>query len=217
MELVAQSTLRKFVKTLMRISDEEKQNEGFEREIETFRAINHPNLLELFEVIYDEDRVHLVTEYMNVASLINLVNRLPMGRFTEADAKFIMTQVVRGVEHLHQRNIAHLDIKLDNIFVRIKNQGYVFKLGDFDCSQLGENVVIKSGTPCYLSPEVFIEHGVGISGKQCDMWALGVSLFLMINGTLPFDGATPLDIAQSIVNGHIKWSHNEVKVDQKCS
>lgn len=204
------------IKTLMRSSNDEN---AIQREIKTMRFIKHPNLLELFEVICDEDRVHLVTEHMNVGDMIEMINLWPMKSFTERDAKFFITQVVRGVEHLHQHNIGHMDIKLDNIFVKVKNQEYILKLGDFGYSHFDFNIQFKCGTRLYSSPEIFDKQNLVISGKQCDMWAVGVVLFCILTGHFPFhdDYSSKIKLDQQIKKVHIKWSHKEVKIDQESS
>ena len=110
-------------------------------------------------------------------------------------------QIAEGIEYLHSQNIAHRDIKLDNILIEDKTN--MVKIIDFGfsvmCSSM-QKLKIFCGTPSYMAPEITMKKEY--DGKTVDMWALGVLLYVMLTGTFPFKGTTEADLYHKIQKGN---------------
>jgi hypothetical protein len=156
-------------------------------EIEMMRRVNHPNLVKLAKTVWDPERVHLFVEFMDVGDLFHFVIKPPLFRMAEDEVKFAVYQIVEGLKYLHARNIAHRDIKLENIFMKRCNGELIYKIGDFGLTVFDENLTKKEGTLAFAAPEIFDPEEVEISGRQCDMWSLGVLIYACISGQYPFD------------------------------
>ena len=115
-----------------------------------------------------------------------------------ATARRIFKQLAEGIYYLHSRNIAHRDIKLDNVLIEETTRA--IKLIDFGFSVVtpsdGGKLKIFCGTPSYMAPELVRKHSY--DGKQVDMWALGVLLYVMLTGVLPFRGSTEKELFDKI-------------------
>ena len=102
-------------------------------------------------------------------------------------AKYFFKQIVHGLAHIHSKNIAHRDIKLDNLL--LDSSGRI-KIADFGVSKLSrrdELITDQCGTPAYIAPEIL--RDTGYHGTPVDVWSAGVVLYSMIYGTVPFKGA----------------------------
>lgn len=155
------------------------------QEIQNMRKVDHPNILKLVTTIEDNDRVFLLTEYMGMGDMLNLLLSQPNRRLKESEAKYAICQVANGLHYIHNKNIAHLDVKFENILLEQKGDDIVYKLCDFGFSSDQEMVKTSSGTLTYISPEALQDKPY--SGKKSDMWSLGVVLFATLSGFLPFD------------------------------
>ena len=138
-------------------------------------------------------------------------------KLDETTAKVIFVQIVRGLEYIHSKNVMHRDIKLENIL--LDNLGQV-KICDFGVSKVLEfpdsKVAECCGTPAYMAPEVVLTSQEFLDkkqksnkrkrdpkpyGKECDIWSLGVVLYALLYGQLPFRGASAREIKDRVVKG----------------
>lgn len=148
--------------------------------------LKHPHLLSLFDIRSDDGEAWVVMERIQGESLRDVLKRHPSGLdLPEATAWF--EQMIEGVQHLHQQGIVHRDLKPANVF---SDQGVV-KIGDYGLSKImsasrhsGHTESI--GTFHYMAPEI----GRGVYGKEVDIYALGIMLYEMLIGRVPFDGET---------------------------
>eukprot|EP00759_Apiculatamorpha_spiralis_P016682 PhF_6_TR2276/c0_g1_i2/m.3946 len=174
------------------------------QEVRIMQGFKHPNLVRLHEVISDEDsdKIYLVLQYMEgvVARTPNpAAAKSPSAQSspsTPADIpklRRMFLDMAHGLEYLHRRNIIHMDIKPENILV---DEVGTCKLADFGvCSVLdggsrdarNEDVLTRvQGTPLFFAPEMI--SGEPFHGKATDVWALGVTYFILVFGYLPFQG-----------------------------
>jgi serine/threonine-protein kinase NIM1 len=126
------------------------------------------------------------------------------GRIRESDAKFIFKQIVYGLSHIHCRSVIHRDIKLDNILLDCETG---VKICDFGVSKIiKKNQVINEqcGTPAYIAPEIILDSGY--EGFYCDMWSLGVLLYAMVCGTVPFKAPNMEELHKLIKKGDFKFT-----------
>ncbi len=174
--------------------------ERFKRELAVARSIPHPGILELFEFFEDGSQRFITMEYMPGA---DLKNRLVLrGALSVADACGIMVDVLPALAYAHGRGVVHRDIKPHNILFDSKGRA---KLGDFGLARLGsgEGYAVASvfaGTPEYCPPEVVLGQ---LADARSDIYSLGIVLFEMLAGRLPFSGNSPLEILRQQVQAPI--------------
>ncbi|ORX36463.1 kinase-like domain-containing protein [Kockovaella imperatae] len=191
------------------------------REIAIMKKLDHPHLVSLFEAISvpNADALFLVLEYMPGGVLME-VKIGPQVKDTEPPFPVEQTreyfrQLVLGLEYLHANEVIHRDVKPDNILLSADRE--VVKLCDFGVSEMfvnqGDDRVKKEGgSPAFLSPESFTSQIHEVHGKAVDIWALGVTLYCMLTGGLPFTVENPLDLMHVVQNEqppeHPEWDQN---------
>jgi len=153
------------------------------KEISIQKILFHPYLTKMYCVIEKEDSIFIVTEYCAKGDLLNFMieNRV----FEEEEACKIFQQVLSSLEYLHNNNISHRDIKPENILL---NEYGDAKLSDFGLStkfEKGKLLEKACGSPLYAAPEMLT--GKKYDGTKIDIWSLGISLYAMVCGELPFD------------------------------
>ena len=153
-------------------------------EIQALRNLQHPNVIQLFEVVDTPDHICLVLEFASGGELKKLVEA---NRFLSEDvARVYFGQVARGVLYCHNKNVVHRDLKLENILVDGDKRIKIADFGLADFISNNERTVTDAGTFAYLAPEVFKRVSGDSDPYKLDVWALGVILFAMTQGTLPF-------------------------------
>ena len=153
------------------------------KEISIQKILFHPYLTKMYCAIEKEDSIFIVTEYCAKGDLLNFMieNRV----FEEEEACKIFQQVLSSLEYLHNNNISHRDIKPENILL---NEYGDAKLSDFGLStkfEKGKLLEKACGSPLYAAPEMLT--GKKYDGTKIDIWSLGISLYAMVCGELPFD------------------------------
>lgn len=157
------------------------------RESAILTSLKHDNIIRLYEVLDTSYHVLIVMEYANGGDLNNFIKTKKNGILSEIIACDILNSILNGLEYCHRRKVIHRDLKLENILI---DKSGKIKIADFGLSntiQFGKKMNTSCGTPCYISPEI-------INGTQCgpysDIWSLGVILYKMICGFLPFQTHT---------------------------
>ncbi|WJX50250.1 Glutamate receptor ionotropic, kainate 1 [Trifolium repens] len=183
----------------LRVAPSETAMTDVLREVFIMKMLQHPNIVNLIEVIDDpeSDNFYMVLEYVEDKWVCDGSGRAcALG---EETARRYLRDIVSGLMYLHAHNIVHGDIKPDNLL--ITRHGTV-KIGDFSVSQAFEddNDMLRRspGTPVFTAPECILD--ITYSGKAADTWAVGVTLYCMVLGDYPFLGDTLQDTYDRVVN-----------------
>mmetsp|Transcript_32777 Transcript_32777/g.87990 ORF Transcript_32777/g.87990 Transcript_32777/m.87990 type:complete len:570 (-) Transcript_32777:44-1753(-) len=162
-----------------------EKREQFATEVEIYLAMDHPHIARLVDVYETEEYIYLVMECMEGGELFDRVTELK--RFSERDAANTTWQMLLALNYIHSRNIVHRDLKLENFLYDKKGSDHL-KLIDFGFSKIHEHNImmqVSCGTLSYVAPEVLN----GAYTKQCDLWSLGVIVFVLLAGYMPFSGS----------------------------
>ena len=153
------------------------------REMQILTEMNHQNVIKVFKIYEDENNFSLIMEYCEGGELFNYI--VKKQRLSEEESAFFFYQIINGIEYIHSKGIAHRDLKPENLLIG-KNK--ILKIIDFGLSNFydGKNrLQTPCGSPCYASPEMV--KGRKYDGFNIDIWAIGVILFAMLCGFLPFE------------------------------
>ena len=163
-----------------RITDKEEL-ERIEKEIKYLKLFDHPNIIQIYEVVEDSENFYIVMEYVPCGELFNyIVNN---ERISENEASFFYSQIIHGLTEINKKGICHRDIKPENLLLTEKK---IIKIIDFGLSnEYIDTLDTQCGSPCYAAPEII--KGLKYNGLMVDLWASGIILFAMLFGYLPFD------------------------------
>jgi eukaryotic-like serine/threonine-protein kinase len=187
----------KFLPTNTLTGEEEKKR--FKREAKAAAALNHPNICHIYAIDEADDLLFIAMEFIEGKSLAEMVGANGGSPLQIPDAINYATQIAAGLQAAHEKGITHRDIKSANIMVTDKG---VVKIMDFGLAKLGNRSMMTKegttlGTAAYMSPE---QARGEIVDQRTDIWSLGVVLYEMISGRLPFRGEYEQAMMYSILN-----------------
>ena len=183
-------------------------------EIGILKLCHHPNVVRLLDHLENEDYIFIVTEYIEGGTLGQYFKKKNFN-FSENQASTILSQIASGVKYLHKYGIVHRDLKPDNIMITQQNDYGIIKIMDFGLSKIvstQEKMVDGYGTLSYVAPEVLLRTPYN---KEVDIWSMGVILYYMLCGHLPFKGNKEVIIAEKIVNDDLEFDEEEWEVRSK--
>lgn len=167
------------------------------REVRIMKMLHHPNVVQLFEVIETDRTLHLVMEYANGGEVFDYL--VAHGRMKEREARTKFRQIVSAVQYMHQKRIVHRDLKAENLLLDSEMN---IKIADFGFSNEftpGTKLDTFCGSPPYAAPELF--QGKKYDGPEVDVWSLGVILYTLVSGSLPFDGQNLKELRERVLRG----------------
>lgn len=196
------------------------------REIELLSKISHPNVIELLSCRVEQQQVVMVMPYCEGGDLYDFMSHYKP-HITSEKTRKIFSDIVAAVQHLHSRNIVHRDIKLENVLLKCSPQR-ICSMSDESMktsplvvlSDLGlareidpENPLLttRCGSEDYVSPELLM--GVPYDGRQSDVWALGVLLYGLMEGKLPFDPNQRNQHVSAVRRARMKPTHKIALID----
>ncbi|OSX81569.1 hypothetical protein BU14_0014s0117 [Porphyra umbilicalis] len=198
------TTLQQYaVKVIEKQSDDAQGLEFIWRELNVMKAVNHPNIVRTYDIFDTRTRLYIVLEYMPGGTLADLLKHT--GRFTEAQARPVLRDILRGVAYLHSKSVVHRDLKLKNILCDRRELPVSVKLADFGLANFvgvrtQSRIVLQSqvGSPHYVSPEVLREE---MYGPPVDLWACGIIMHIILTRRYPFAGETIQETLELVCKG----------------
>uniref|UniRef100_A0A8C9H7A3 Non-specific serine/threonine protein kinase n=1 Tax=Piliocolobus tephrosceles TaxID=591936 RepID=A0A8C9H7A3_9PRIM len=165
------------------------------------KCVSHPFIVKMYYAFQTSKKLYYILEYCPGGELFFHLSKV---RFVnEKSAKFYMCEIILALQYLHELNIIYRDLKPENVL--IDEQGHI-KLTDFGLSKEGitgsNSAKSLCGTPEYLAPEIIDKTG---HGKAVDWWSLGIMLYEMLAGSLPFSGKNRSDLFEKIKNKKVTY------------
>ncbi|XP_057897302.1 serine/threonine-protein kinase SIK3 isoform X4 [Melospiza georgiana] len=164
------------------------------------KMLCHPHIIRLYQVMETERMIYLVTEYASGGEIFD--HLVAHGRMAEKEARRKFKQIVAAVNFCHCRNIVHRDLKAENLLL---DANLNIKIADFGFSNIftpGQLLKTWCGSPPYAAPELF--EGKEYDGPKVDIWSLGVVLYVLVCGALPFDGSTLQNLRARVLSGKFR-------------
>ncbi|XP_075239269.1 calcium/calmodulin-dependent protein kinase kinase 2-like [Convolutriloba macropyga] len=188
-------------------------------EISTLKKLHHPHIVKLHEV-YDEeasDDLCMVFEFLPGGSVLPDIPT--ENTLTETKARKYFVHTFLAMEYLHHQKIIHRDIKPENILLDARDHAKLVDLGESIEFQGEEDIVRGTkGTPGFLAPELVDLDSPSHDrsrGRPVDIWAIGVTLYAMLFGNIPFDGQTKMELYENIANQPLKIP-DEPTISHSC-
>nr|XP_032288938.1 serine/threonine-protein kinase par-1 isoform X7 [Drosophila virilis] len=167
------------------------------REVQIMSSVQHPNIIHIYEVFENREKMVLVMEFAAGGELYDYLSERKV--LSEEEARRIFRQVATAVYYCHKHKICHRDLKLENIL--LDEQGNA-KIADFGLSNVFDDQRLLGtfcGSPLYASPEIV--EGTPYQGPEVDCWSLGVLLYTLVYGSMPFDGSNFKRLVKQISQG----------------
>ena len=171
-----------------------------QKEIQILKRLDHPFILKIIEFNSTSSEYHIITDYCQNGELYTEINH--KGKFTEREASFIIYQILLAINYCHKMGIVHRDIKPENIMIERKELNGLLrvKLIDFGVAKifsLNVNHKTIAGSSIYMAPEVLRAN----YNESCDLWSIGVILYILLIGQPPFFGKNENEISKAIKTG----------------
>ncbi|XP_063706148.1 uncharacterized protein LOC134835208 [Culicoides brevitarsis] len=167
------------------------------REVQIMSSVQHPNIIHIYEVFENREKMVLVMEFAAGGELYDYLSERKV--LTEEEARRIFRQVATAIYYCHKHKICHRDLKLENILLDEHGNA---KIADFGLSNVFDEQRLLAtfcGSPLYASPEIV--KGTPYLGPEVDCWSLGVLLYTLVYGAMPFDGANFKRLVKQISMG----------------
>lgn len=200
------------MKKIEKLKENEIDDLELKNEIDILKKLDHPNIVKIFEFYNTPTTYFIITEYCKGGELYGYLNI----QYSEHQLAVLFYQVFSGLCYLHENNIIHRDLKLENILVseieknQKSNENYfVIKIIDFGTAKIqrknkAEKAIV--GSSYYIAPEVLKKK----YNEKCDTWSIGVILYMLIVGRAPFEGKNDDEIMANIIKGSYDKTHKKL-------
>ncbi|XP_071633238.1 serine/threonine-protein kinase D3 isoform X3 [Temnothorax longispinosus] len=185
------------IKVIDKLRFPTKQEAQLKNEVAILQNLSHSGVVNLERMFETTERIFVVMEKLK-GDMLEMILSSERGRLSERITKFLVTQILVALKHLHSKNIVHCDLKPENVLLSSDTDFTQVKLCDFGFARIiGEKSFRRSvvGTPAYLAPEVLRNKGYN---RSLDMWSVGVIIYVSLSGTFPFNEEE--DINEQIQN-----------------
>ena len=204
---------------MLRTKDPRLELQKIQLETRILQSLDHPNIVKYYETLFGREYIYIVMEYCSGDKFVDYILEKGEG-FNEIEAAGIIKDILKALSHCHANGITHRDIKPENILFEKKGDHAHVKLIDFGLSSpMGEDSELqlgggrnsppkkvlkrgnKVGTPYYVAPEVLS----GLYGYPCDIWSLGVIMYVLLTGYLPFGGGDVDEVLQKLIDPKVSF------------
>ena len=175
------------------------------REIEIMKALDHPNIVKLYQTFEDHSYIYMIMELCTGGELFDGLANCRSGHYEEHRAAELIKKMLSALNYCHMRNVCHRDLKLENFIFENNSPDSEIKLIDFGLSKVYMDGMVMHnvlGTSYYVAPEVL----AGNYGIECDLWGIGVLAYMLLSGQAPFSGDTDADIMKLVRIGKYSFS-----------
>ena len=207
------STKNNKIYAIKEITIDKKQNKSnVKRELNVLKTLNNPYIVKLHDVIIDTNynNIYFILDYYPKGDLAKFLNHKPL---KEKYCRKYMKQLAEGLEYLLNKDILHRDLKPQNILL---TNEYNIKITDFGfAKQITKNTLITTlcGSPMYMAPEIINKQDYDI---KSDLWSVGVILYEMAYGYVPFNVGTFLELIKKINSKDIDFTHKKINLSENC-
>ncbi len=200
------------MKKINKVKENEIDDMEIKNEIDILSKLDHPNIVKIIEFYSTPKAYYIITDFCSCGELYNQIKL----QYTENQLAVLFYQVLSGLCYLHDKNIVHRDLKLENILIseiekdKETNEKYFWvKIIDFGTAKIFEknkNEKAVVGSSYYIAPEVLHKN----YNEKCDTWSVGVILYMLIVGRAPFDGQNDEEILENIEKGEFNSHHKKL-------
>jgi serine kinase len=194
-------------------------NKFMPRELNIIQRINHRNIINTHDVIRSNNLMYIVIDYAERGDLLQHIR--DNGPIPDKEAKNMFRQILSAVKYLHETNIAHRDLKCENILIMrdksvvVSDFGFARPLETADLFEGKFMSVTFCGSPSYAPPEVL--SGIPYDPKMSDVWSLGVLLYIMVSGTMPYDDSNVRKMVNNQLYNKMTFpEHLDSKINPDC-
>lgn len=184
------------------IERQPKVKELMQSEVKILKTVKSPNVVKLYEHIFEKGQHLFVMEYCNGGDLAKIIKNRPGRTVPEPDVLEFLRQITNGFKALHKENAMHRDFKLANVLIH----NGVFKIADLGFSKQADTAITPLGTSVYMAPEImkYLRYN-----NKIDVWSLGVCLYEMLMGSTPFYGENTKDLLGEMMRNIINFEGGE--------
>ncbi|RKU43555.1 hypothetical protein DL546_002422 [Coniochaeta pulveracea] len=182
-------------------------------EVAVMKKLNHPNLVQLIEVLDDpeEDSLYMVLEMCKKGVVMKVGLNDPADPYSAETCRCWFRDLILGIEYLHAQGVVHRDIKPDNLLL---TEDDVLKISDFGVSEMFDKpnnmrTSKTAGSPAFLAPELCVAKHGDVDGRAADIWSMGVSLYCLRYGRIPFEAPVIVEMYDAIRNQEVKFPPDE--------
>jgi serine/threonine protein kinase len=175
-----------------------KERKNVQRELRLLKILRHPNIIEVKEIIEDKDITLIVMEHASGGELHDYITQKKL--LGEVEARRIFRQLISAVDYCHESSLVHRDLKPENLLLDADNNVKLIDFGFGNTYSFGSTLSTFCGSPFYAAPEM--TQGIEYTGPEVDIWSMGVILYMMLTGNLPFMGANIGELYDAIARGH---------------
>ncbi|KAJ6251475.1 protein kinase [Anaeramoeba flamelloides] len=193
-------TNRKVVIKILEKKKVKLENGGIERlqrEMKILSLVEHPNIVQLLEILQDQNSWYIITEYLEHGELFDFI--IAHQKLNESTTRRFFSEIISGIEYCHNLGIVHRDLKPENLLLDQNHRVKIIDFGFSNFSLPNQLLETQCGSPHYIAPEIIL--GRGYDGVKCDIWACGVILYVLLIGCLPFKNENPKLLMEKILSG----------------
>ncbi|KAL5271215.1 hypothetical protein ACHWQZ_G001753 [Mnemiopsis leidyi] len=182
------------------------------REVQIMKLLDHPNIIRFYQVVENYQYIHLVSSFAENGELYEHV--MTKGSLSEPEARKYFAQICSAIMYCHEKGVVHRDLKIENVLLDCNNNVRIADFGFSNYFKPPRLLETFCGSPQYAAPEIF--NGKHYDGFKTDIWSLGIILYVLVTGGLPFDGDSIQEVKQNVLRGKFRVPYFVSHVTSEC-